>query len=289
MFVGDNFVLGLLLYATLGWVAGWAAVAGFAAGLTYGAWYHDRSERTGARAWGWVRRWRVWQWLRRFYRHTVVDAGFLASSAGRADVPVLYAAWPHGVNSWSFFLTFMAQPPTSDGEDWSARLGRPHVAVLNLLLAVPLLRDACLALGAVSVDRAVLEHLLLERRTSVALIPGGTRDISPSTRVPPPRRTGFLRLAYEAAGAVDVVPVYMENEDRIYWTWGRDWPLRQWMLNHLGFALTPYAGPLPTHPLRTHMGARHLYRSGESFEDYIARWFAATRALEQQAAAAGKD
>jgi hypothetical protein len=287
MLIGDNLVLGVLFYGAIAWSVGALVVATFVATMLYARTYYDHSETTGARAWGWVRRWALWQACRRLYRHDIQDAGYAASGRASRGVPCLFAATPHGVNSWSFFLTFMAQGPESVG------LGRPVVAALSWLLAVPILREFLLAMGAVTVDASTLRHMLTVQRRSVALIPNGTREIAPSRKVPPPNRTGFLRLAYELnatakdgdAGAVDVVYVYMENEDRVYTTWGNEWRLRQWMLNTLGFTLTPYIGPVPfRHPLVTHIGPRHVYQSGESYDAYKARWDAGVASLRRAAA-----
>lgn len=293
MLIGDNLLLGVLFYGAVAWSVGALVVATFVLTMVYASTYYDSSETTGARAWGWVRRWRLWQGCRRLYRHSIVDAGFRESSRDREGVPCLFAASPHGVNSWSFFLTFMAQGPESAG------LGRPLVAALRWLLNVPVLREFLLAMGTVTVDATTLQHLLRDQRRSVALIPNGTREIAMSRHVPLPNRTGFLRLAYalnaerhaqtessrreglrlDEAPPVDVVYVYMENEDKVYKTWGDDWRLRQWMLNALGFTVTPYVGPLPLLPLRTHLGARHVYVPGESYDAYKARWDAGVAEL----------
>jgi hypothetical protein len=266
MLIGENLLFGLLFYGSILWLAGLVIVVTFVLTLIYAATYYDRSETTGARSWTWFRRLVCWDRCRRRYRHEVHHAEF--DSSERREVPCLFAATPHGVNAVSFFLTFMALT-----EDLQKKLGEREIecGVWNGFSWLPILRELTLALGCVNVERQTIVSALRDRRAHFAEIPNGVHEIAPPA--PPVPRTGFLRLVYELEGAADCALVYLENEEKAYLTLGDHWSIRRWAIKIIGFPITPYAGPLRTRPLRVWIGPRHVYREGESYEDYKRRWF----------------
>ena len=283
MIIGENILFGIAFYAAILWSVQLVITVTFVVTLIYGATYYDRSETTGSRAWRALRRCSWWGRCRRFYRHEVRTADFDAS--GRADVPCLFAASPHGVNAASFFFSFIALT-----EEMQTRLGGKAIecGIWNLFFWFPILREIVLALGCVNVRWHTIESALRVRGSHFALIPGGVYEIAPA--VPPPPRTGFLKLAYSLQDRADCAFVYLENEAKVYSTWGDRWRFRQWALALIGVPITFYFGPRPTHPLRVWIGARHVYREGESYVEYEARWFKAVGELKARVdAAAGAE
>jgi hypothetical protein len=191
----ELFVLALGLFSLLVYTGGTLFV-GFVAGLVYGALYYDKSERTGERAWSWLRAafplWRVLRWLT---GHRV-----LYYPGNMLGTQTLFAAHPHGMLALSALFTFLAAP------------AERHVllGVHAWLMAIPGVRDVLLALGAVDASKHVL--LPLPR---VALVIDGVRGMGPTDK-DEHRPRGFLRLVLEQKRTL--VPVFFGGEAQLFWT-----------------------------------------------------------------------
>ncbi len=271
--IGENFLLALLFYGGLLWLAGVALVVAIVLTLLYGSTYYDKAEIKGNRAWTALRRWRRLRCYQRCYRHQViVDPE--AHTESRDNV-CIYAASPHGVNSVSFILTFLLER----GDH--LRLLSPNglrCGTFDKIFWLPLLREAALLFGCVSVKEKALRKQLFKMRRDVAIIPAGMWEIAPPDDYQPKQQPGFLRIAWEAQGTVDCAHVYHHGEEENYCTVGRNWPIRKWLIRKLGATLTFYAGAFCRYPLTTFISTRHRWRDGESFDAYCQRWHADAKA-----------
>jgi hypothetical protein len=185
--------------------------------------YCDGSERTGARAWPWLRHARLWQWVRHGLGHRVVltlaahEAFVARDLVADGETRLLYAAYPHGYAAASSVLTFLV-PEGRHG----AALG-----IFNGWLRITGARDLLLALGAVNVDRESLAelHRELPSDRALALVIDGVDGMGPPPDPARPLRPqGFLKLA-QSLGLV-IVPVFFGGERELCWTpqW-LPWPL----------------------------------------------------------------
>jgi len=265
--IGENFLLAVVFYGGLLWLAGIALAVMGVITLLYGYTWFDRSEIKGNRSWAALRSWRCCRRYQRCYGHRViVDPDAFTETR---VVPCIYAASPHGVNAVSYIATFLIQR----GDH--VRLFSPNglrCGVWSGMFWPILLRELALALGCVSVREKALRKQLFKLKRDVAIIPGGMWEIAPPDDFIPKAQPGFLRIAWEAQGNVDCAHVYHHGEEENYCTIGRNWWIRKWLIRRLGATLTFYAGAFCHHPLTTFISTRHRWRDGESFDDFCQRW-----------------
>jgi 1-acyl-sn-glycerol-3-phosphate acyltransferase len=220
-----------LLLGALG--LGIAFVAGTFIGLFYGRYYYDDSENSGTRNWPGLRRSCLWNPMRSYFsfRCESLDA-HLIENRSRA---VIYACRPHGLFAISCFLAFAAHPKS-----------RVRCAVHRLIFWTPLLRDFAVWMGSFDATRDNI-HAALSRSESIALVPGGVREMVQGADHR--RHRGFLRIAYDEK--VPVVCVYFGGEDRLFWTWQMLRGLREAFIDFMGYPFPSFFfGPLPR-PLTT--------------------------------------
>lgn len=167
-------------------------------------------------------------------------------------------------------------PPKRTIED--APRPRPvAIGIHSLLLAIPLVRELALWMGAVDVHWDALRYQMEREHRDVAVIPEGVLGMG--KRLPSAReRLGFLKRAFDA-GDVDVVPVLCPNETDLCHVWAGEWEwvtnIREWSLQckYLRYPFpTWFVGPVSRGPLVTLVGPRHTTRLGEDFITYRARY-----------------
>ncbi len=168
---------------------------------------------TGARG-SWF--WRV---LRKWLNHHVSYPKELVPSG-----PVIYICRPHGVFAVSAWLTVLSGELDRDILVHDTRylhMKRHHVllAVHSYWFLLPGIRELALALGFIDASRESILYAL-EQRFSVAVLPGGVKEMGPPL-LPIPDEPGILRLAQERK--VPVVATYLRGEEDLFWVWHGEW------------------------------------------------------------------
>ena len=218
------------LFASFG--VGIGFCMGFLVSLAYGSYYYDRSERDGRRNWPALRGSSLWAPVRGYFSFQTVGLEEKLEDRSR---PVIYACRPHGLFAFSCLLAFAVNPKS-----------RVRCGVHRLIFWVPLLSDLAVWLGAFDVTKENIEGML-ERGESVALVPGGAREMIPG--VDPRSHRGFLRIAHEKGAPV--VCVHFEGEQELFWTWRGLRDLRHAFADFMGYPFPSFFwGPLPR-PLTT--------------------------------------
>lgn len=195
-------VIAILLDARLG--------AGFLLGAWYGRYYYDGAECTGERRWPdfvWLP---LWATMRDWYRHRAVRVPPLGG-APASPLPriAIYGCHPHGMLALSAAFTFLVPQR-------GVLLTPVRLATHSLHTALPGLRELMLWAGCVDVtEEAILSTLSYDR--SVALVPGGVREMGAPLRPAHERSEGFLRIAH----GIDcpVVPVFLGGERHVCHVW----------------------------------------------------------------------
>lgn len=208
---------------------GVALVVGLVVGLVYGSYYYDGSENGTRRNWPSLRRACIWNPARSYFsfRTQHLDPHLKRAAEGRS---LIFACHPHGLFAISCFLAFAVNPKS-----------RVRCGVHRLIFWVPLLRDFAVWMGAFDVSRVNVETAL-DEGASVAIVPGGAREMIPGSN--PHRHRGFLRIAY--AKRVPVVPVYFAGETDLFWTWSIFQQLREAFVDFMGYPFPSFFfGPLP--------------------------------------------
>lgn len=236
-------------------------------GLWYRPFYYDRAECTGERRWEAFTRLRLWLAFKRWYRHRI-----RGSEAPPASVAI-YGCHPHGILAMSAGLTFVV-PPDEEERRWLPPTYR--LAVHSILSSLPLFREIMLWGGCIDAsEEAILEAL--SRQHSVALLPGGVREMgAPYHHRHHERPQGFLRIAYQKG--CPAVPVYLRGERQICRVWHNEprWltRFRAWCARkHCcrfpfpTFFWPRWPGSLP--PLETRIG-RALYPAQYSSQEEFA-------------------
>jgi hypothetical protein len=233
------------------------------------------------------------QWMRTSFlgpklRSTVGYSLQKASSVQdlEQDYNYMLCMHPHGLFCFSEMLTFVFNSPyTILGE--LALKTVPLVA--TELLWVPLLGHWACSLGCDPVDRENMSRLL-EQKRSVALTPGGIREIKYAHRcsaqhITLRKTTGFLKLGF--AKGTSAVPVLVLGESECY----RFYPTSERLQNismklfgwpfpvlaaGRGFTFWPLSGAQVT---LVHGNAVH---PGDTEEEFIANYYAELSRIAQE-------
>lgn len=217
--------LGVVVVFWIG-VTAWVTMV---ATLAYGRFYYDKAECDGTARYYWpaARSTFVGALLRRLLRHELVEA-----PSSLPPGPVLFACRPHGIFVVSAWLTFLLgayeRPP------------RPRVllAIHSVIFAIPGLREFALMLGCIDVSRASIEAALA-RGYSVAVLPGGVKEMGPSV-VPLPDEPGIVKLAQDYD--VPLVPVWFGGEVALFWVWHGE---PRWVAAARALCITRWRIPFP--------------------------------------------
>ena len=173
--------------------------------VAFMTWYPQRSE--------WVRKSFLGSFLRRSVNYKAEQA------AGTTDFDTgehyIFSLHPHGMFCFSEMLTFIfdnAYTPLG------ALAQETIPLVATELLWVPIIGHLACALGCQSVEREHVNRLLTEKK-SVALTPGGVREVKYASHCRPGhitllRNTGFLKLAFSKK--VSAVPILVLGESSCY-------------------------------------------------------------------------
>jgi hypothetical protein len=300
----------------------------------YGPSYYDKSEMTGNRAWLWLRTARGWKHMARFFQHSVRNVNVTNNicsfgdsqtvGAYRAGVPRLYACRPHGIWSLYVFFNFMVigdgisdrivvsfdksekkKPKDAKEKSRNVKVRKStraadakeliFVGVHSLLLAIPIVREFMLWMGAIDVSWQAISHQLTRTDAvcHVAIIPEGVRGIGKpigdSTRplhVPPSvhlpswhsKQWGFLRRLFHMEIDIDIVPVICPREVSLCRIWTGEWSwityVRKATANSkLRYPFpTFFLGPLPQASYVTWHGPVFTKQARESLESFCTRY-----------------
>ena len=168
-----------------------------------------------------------------------------------------------------------------------------RVLAASPMFKIPLIRDICLALGAVDAGRATATRVM-QAGLSTMLYSGGSKEIFLTDAAQPDTvylssRKGFIRLALESGAPL--VPVYVFNEKRMFHRWLPPERVRLFFLRVLRIPLLVFWGRFCTLlPFRDErgllvvMGAPIAVKqtanpSAETIDALHAKYEAALRAL----------
>ncbi len=233
----------------------------FVVSLLYGKYYFDYSEKNGKRNWYNFRTLFIWRVIKWWFKYKIVydgDGEETKNTIRRAKTPLIYASHPHGLMALQTVLTFaMINKEIEDKEI--------YVGVHKLVFYVPFLREWCLWFGGFDISKENVKHMLLTKKKSISIVPGGVHeiltiknkhddyDIDGDDSMVYKKHTGFLRIAYE--NKIGVVPVYNDGENDIFYVWTINNNLRKLCIKSFGypfpsFFIGPFRVPLTTYIMK---------------------------------------
>ena len=219
-------------------------------------------------------RWKqLWDSL---YTHRIVS-DLPETSGGDVDTPTIYAAFPHGLLPMGTAASVVAH-----GGAWTEATHRPVPVVLasSAFTRLPGVRPLANLFGITDASRAVFEDILLIRKRSVYVLPGGIKEMLQCRNdrlilyvdpEPPHIREhkGFLYIAY--TNNVPVVPIFHLNQHALFHIWMPEgWGLqtmRTWSCRWLGYPFPSVFWPRRTQ-LTTYVGAPIQPSSHTTFDDF---------------------
>ncbi|XP_067880068.1 diacylglycerol O-acyltransferase 2-like [Heterodontus francisci] len=165
-------------------------------------------ERGGRRS-QWVRRWRMWRYMRDYFPVSLVKTAELSPERN-----YVLGHHPHGIMCFGAICNFC-----TESTDFSKLFPgiTPFVATLHGIFRLPIYRDYVLSAGLCSVSKSSLSYLLSKKGTgnAVIIVVGGAAESM--TGKPGEHslllknRKGFIRLA--VAHGADLVPIYSFGEN----------------------------------------------------------------------------
>ena len=223
-------------------LAGWALhglyVLSFLSLVYFGLVYMRRDDYTGYAAHNWIRGLRVWDYVSPIELY-MTNAHEFEYHTKR---PHVFVVLPNATNAalvWTFGLHASAWP--------GVVAIRPCYIISHVFFWLPIVRDVCMATGAVS-DRGTsashgLEDVvidLISRGRSVAYCPTGMSDILHVHRTGEIRAHAPSDTLFQMASehGYTIVPVLCDGEhDYAYRFVTSSWIRRvqQWMLEHIGY------------------------------------------------------
>ncbi len=236
------FGLTCLLLATSTAPPAWPTILKHACIYAYLCTYLDTSYKDGARAWPWFQRLGIWRYYVGYLKGKVV-----CTTPLDANTQYIFGAHPHGISTWSHFLTM-----TDGCRFLSDQYPRPRRDLgATVLFFLPFFKDMLLWLGCVDAG-ATTAHAILARGYSSLIYVGGEKEQIWATRgqdivVVLPRK-GFLKLALQYG--CPVVPSYAFNESDLYFTFNYLKDFQLWVASTFKLAFPPCWGcVLPWLPL----------------------------------------
>lgn len=191
--------------------------------------YLDGSEHTGERYWDWFCKHPVWRWL--------MKGKCSIEYEERLDKAKQYmiGSHPHGVMSYHHMM-YMCDGAKfhEEGIPGSRRrdVGAP------VIFKIPIYREMCLWLGAVSSQKQNCRRVLREGLTLISIVGGMDEQIRCHRGehiIYVNKRKGFIKLAIEAG--VPIVPAYCFGENNQHHTSKALFGLRRAILKYLQFAV----------------------------------------------------
>lgn len=252
------------LLAWLGWT--WAVLLG----VLYAHWFAITSVAPWEWEWPWFRELPLWGLAQRYFHVSATGSTEVGPPQGEGE---LFASYPHGMMSANTIVCGMLYGRRQRWVD--------HVTVSPWFGRVPLLREACLAAGAMPATRYNIEgalcagkRVLISPEGVMGIVAGQSRklDMHLGDNCATYRRNdGFLHLAYRMD--VPVRPVFVANEHRTVWgveTFAR---VQRWMVARTGLcAPNFFLGPFRV-PLRAHEGASQVPRYARSVDAFKERFY----------------
>jgi hypothetical protein len=286
----SSYLLWPLAIAAACWCITWTpalkAAVGTAAVL-YALSFFDGSERRTGRPMPRLRRHACWLLSWRYCGMRVLRTQPLDASAGQQYI---FPMSPHGI----LLLSRLCQYAGA----WELLFPGIDTRVLaaSPMFRLPIVRELCLALGAVDASRRTATTVL-RKGLSVIVYPGGSREIFTTDATAPDRvflseRKGFISLALSSGAAL--VPTYVYNEKCCFKRILIHRAVTDWVLKRLKIPLIIFYGRWCTLlPFRPACEARSLLivygapipvarveaPTPEQVDELHARYVAALRAL----------
>lgn len=184
--------------------------------LLYAIWYaYDHQiSYTGSRWNSWVRSWRVWYYISRYFPTTLIKTADLP-----ADKNYLFGCHPHGIFGTSHFINL-----GTEATGFSRKFPgiKPHLVCLNYFHRCCFGREVITSLGLIAAQSQSIEHVLSKMGPgySAAIIIGGAREViftgKNTMTLVLKNRKGFVKMALRNGSSL--VPVMAFGENQIYET-----------------------------------------------------------------------
>lgn len=182
--------------------------------LVYGIYYYyDRgTSARGGRRVQWIRRWKIWEYMRDFFPAKLIKTADLDPNKN-----YIMGFHPHGIMSTGAFLHF-----GTEATGWSEKFPgiRPYLLVLAGHFQFPVYRDYFMTSGAAEVTSASMRYLLTQNGTgnALGLVVGGALEALEAFpgrfNLKLKNKKGFIKMALKTGASL--IPIFSFGETDIF-------------------------------------------------------------------------